>query len=62
MSKTLLNRTTATRENSLSTDERDAFLTELRIGRLATMRDDGWPHLTPIWYVWDDGRFLLSLG
>src|SRR5262249_31738470 len=62
MSKPLLNRTTATRENALSTDERDAFLTELRIGRLATMRDDGWPHVTPIWYVWDDGRFVLSLG
>ena len=23
---------------------------------------DGWPHVTPIWYVWEDGRFLLSLG
>ena len=62
MSDTLLNRTTATRENALSPDERDAFLTELRIGRLATMREDGWPHVTPIWYVWDDGRFVLSLG
>jgi len=62
MSDTLLNRTTATRDNALSTDERDAFLTELRIGRLATMREDGWPHVTPIWYVWEDGRFLLSLG
>src|SRR6186713_1076923 len=62
MSDTLLNRTTATRDNALSTDERDAFLTELRIGRLATMREDGWPHVTPIWYVWDDGRFVLSLG
>jgi hypothetical protein len=62
MSNTLLNRTTATRENALSSDERDAFLTELRIGRIATMREDGWPHVTPIWYVWDDGRFVLSLG
>ena len=62
MSDTLLNRTTATRDNALSTDERDAFLTELRIGRLATMREDGWPHVTPIWYVWDGGRFVLTLG
>ena len=62
MSQTLLNRTTATKENALTTEERDAFLTELRIGRLATNREDGWPHVTPIWYVWEDGRFVLTLG
>ena len=62
MTQTLMNRTTATRENALTEDERDAFLSELRIGRLATMRDDGWSHVTPIWYVWEDGRFLLTLG
>jgi PPOX class probable F420-dependent enzyme len=62
MSSTLLNRTTATKENAFTVEERDAFLTDLRIGRLASMREDGWPHVTPIWYVWDDGRFVLSLG
>jgi len=62
MSKTLLNRTTATRENALTDEERDAFLSDLRIGRLATSREDGWAHVTPIWYVWEDGRFLLTLG
>jgi PPOX class probable F420-dependent enzyme len=62
MAHTLLNRTTATKENALSDDERDAFLSEKRIGRLATQRGDGWPHVTPIWYVWEGGRFLLSLG
>ena len=62
MSSTLLNRTTATKENALTEAEREAFLTDLRIGRLATMREDGWPHVTPIWYVWEDGRFVLSLG
>ena len=62
MTHTLMNRTTATRENALTEYERNEFLSELRIGRLASMRDDGWPHVTPIWYVWEDGRFLLSLG
>ena len=62
MSRTLLNRTTATRENALTEAERDAFLTELRVGRLASNRGDGWSHLTPIWYVWEDGKFVLSLG
>ena len=32
------------------------------MGRLATQRADGWPHLTPIWYVWDGDRFVLTLG
>ena len=62
MSQTLLNRTTATKENALSVEERNAFLSELRIGRLASQREDGWPHVTPIWYVWDGGRFVLTLG
>jgi nitroimidazol reductase NimA-like FMN-containing flavoprotein (pyridoxamine 5'-phosphate oxidase superfamily) len=62
MTQTLLNRTTATKENALTIEERDEFLSELRIGRLASQREDGWPHVTPIWYVWDDGRFVLSLG
>jgi PPOX class probable F420-dependent enzyme len=62
MSQTLLNRTTATKENALTTGERDEFLSELRIGRLASQREDGWPHVTPIWYVWDGDRFVLTLG
>jgi PPOX class probable F420-dependent enzyme len=62
MSDTLMNRTTATKANALTVEERDAFLTDKRIGRLATNREDGWPHVTPIWYVWDDGRFVLTLG
>jgi PPOX class probable F420-dependent enzyme len=62
MTSTLLNRTTATRENALTEAERDAFLAEKRVGRLATQRADGWPHVTPIWYAWEGGRFLLTLG
>jgi PPOX class probable F420-dependent enzyme len=62
MTSTLLNRTTATKENALTEDERDAFLADKRVGRLATQRADGWPHVTPIWYLWEEGRFLLTLG
>lgn len=58
----LLNMTTATRENALTQDERDEFLTRKLVARLATLREDGWPHLTAIWYVWEEGRFYLSLG
>ena len=62
MTETLLNRTTATKANALTAEERDAFLSELRIGRFASQREDGWSHVTPIWYVWEDGKFYLSLG
>jgi PPOX class probable F420-dependent enzyme len=62
MTHELLNRTTATKANAMTEAERDAFLGELRIGRLATQGEDGWPHVTPIWYVWEDGGFVLTLG
>ena len=41
MSQELLNRTTATKANALSTAERDEFLKELRVGRLATSEQTG---------------------
>lgn len=28
---------------------------------MATLRSDGSPVSTPTWYVWDDGRILISL-
>ena len=58
----LLDLTTATRRNALTVEEREEFLLRKLVGRLATQRDDGWAHVTPIWYVWEGGRFLLSLG
>ena len=29
---------------------------------MATQRADGYPHLTPIWFVWENGKFLHTLG
>lgn len=58
----LLDLTTATKRNALSPEERDEFVARKLVARMATQRTDGWPHVTPIWYVWEDGRFLLSLG
>lgn len=62
MTRELLNLTTATSDNALTEEERDALLDDKREGRLGTNREDGWPHITPVWYVWDGARFLLSLG
>ena len=58
----LLNLTTATKENALTEEERNEYLHRKLVGRLATNRCDGWWHVTPIWYVWEDSRFYLSLG
>jgi PPOX class probable F420-dependent enzyme len=42
--------------------EVDAFLREPHIGRLATVREDGYPHMTPIWPVWDGKVISFALG
>ncbi|HSS10103.1 MAG TPA: PPOX class F420-dependent oxidoreductase, partial [Acidimicrobiales bacterium] len=41
-----------------------AFLTEgTRTGKLATVRNDGRPHVTPIWFVLDDqARIVFTTG
>ena len=35
------------------------FVQKPRIGRLATIRADGAPHVAPVWYRYDDGAFLV---
>ena len=55
-------KSTATKENALTQPEIDAFLAKLQGGTVATNRGDGWWHVTPIWYLWEGGRFYLTLG
>ena len=43
-------KSTATKENALTDEERDAYLARQLMGRMATQRPDGWAHVTPIWY------------
>lgn len=43
-------------------DERQQrFVAKARIATLGTVRPDGSPHLTPVWYRYDDGDFLVSV-
>jgi general stress protein 26 len=40
---------------------------EARLGRemniwIATVREDGRPHLTPVWFVWLDNKLYFSTG
>ena len=36
-------------------------LAEARIATVATVSSTGFPHLTSVWFVYEDGRFLLSI-
>ena len=56
------NKSTATPENALSQAEIDEYLNRRIMARMATQRADGYPHLTPIWFVWEDGKFFHTLG
>ena len=44
----------------LSAEELDTFLGAARTLRLATVGDDGVPHVVPLWFVWRDGAVWLN--
>lgn len=44
----------------MTPEERDEFLTTGRIfAKIATTMEDGWPVLSPVWYSWVNGTFLV---
>lgn len=45
-----------------STRDRDAFLQEANVAVLATVDSRGRPHAAPVWYLYDDGVFVISTG
>lgn len=47
---------------AMSQAEIDAFLNEVHLARVATVRPDGRPHVAPIWYLWQDGKFYFETG
>ena len=42
--------------------ELEDFLKRPLVVSFATVRPDGSPHLTPIWYEYEDGRFYFFVG
>lgn len=44
----------------LSDEELEQFLTESRTLRLATVGDDGVPHVVPLWFAWHAGAIWLN--
>ena len=43
----------------LAEDEVAAFLEEPVFARLATLDEEGWPYVVPVWHEWSDGRFWV---
>jgi len=47
----------------MSTKEIVDFLMQgTRTGKLATVREDGHPHVAPIWFVWNEGKIIFCTG
>jgi len=44
----------------MSADEIDALLSIAVPAHLATIDHDGFPHVTPLWFIWADGAFYLT--
>ncbi len=44
----------------LTPDQIDAFLAERHTLVIATLRHDGWPQMTTVWYRWDGTSFWIS--
>jgi hypothetical protein len=48
------------RRIAMSDEERDAFLAEQRVCRVASVDVAGNPHVTPLWFVWDGAHLWLN--
>ncbi|QVI23951.1 pyridoxamine 5'-phosphate oxidase family protein [Nocardia tengchongensis] len=40
--------------------EVERLLASDTVARFSTVEADGFPHITPIWFLWADGRILLT--
>lgn len=44
---------------AMTDEEVDDFLTDERVMRMATVDEDGWPVVVPVWFVWWEGAFWV---
>jgi nitroimidazol reductase NimA-like FMN-containing flavoprotein (pyridoxamine 5'-phosphate oxidase superfamily) len=47
---------------AMSKEEVDSFLEQKLVARFTSIRPDGYPHTTPLWYVWDGQMLWFLLG
>jgi len=45
----------------MSPHEIEDFLSESNIARIATVKPDGSPHVTPVWYLWENNQLLILI-
>jgi nitroimidazol reductase NimA-like FMN-containing flavoprotein (pyridoxamine 5'-phosphate oxidase superfamily) len=45
---------------AMTVEELDTFLGGQRTCRVATVADDGRPHVAPLWFLWHDGNLWLN--
>jgi hypothetical protein len=43
----------------MTDEELAAFLDEQRVLRLATIDEEGWPAVVPVWFVWHEAAFWV---
>jgi PPOX class probable F420-dependent enzyme len=46
----------------MSREEMNRFLQQKLVARLTSIRPDGYPHTTPLWYVWDGQALWFEIG
>jgi PPOX class probable F420-dependent enzyme len=46
----------------MSDEEREAFLAEAHVAILGTVDAKNRPHAAPVWYLYEDGEFVVSTG
>lgn len=49
-------------DTDMTPDEREAFLAGLHVGILAVQRNGKAPLALPVWYDYDDGEIVISIG
>ena len=46
----------------LTPQEIDAYLAGPHVAHFASIREDGSPHVSPVWYQWEDGKVTVVSG
>ncbi len=45
----------------MSPREMEDFLSEKNLARIATVKPDNSPHVTPVWYLWEENQLLVPI-
>ncbi len=46
---------------AMSPQEIEDFLSEGNIARIATVKPDNSPHVTPVWYLWENNQLWMTI-